>query len=117
MPLSTMRADTQSEIPAGHLCENKGKGSTHIWTSRVKPEFDIEISEEPFCEEGPSLSVGKESTCSVGDPSLIPGWGRPAGEGIGYPLQYSGLENFMDCIAAKSQTPLSDFQFHAVKRN
>ena len=34
-------------------------------------------------------SVGKESTCSAGDPDLIPGLGRSPGEGIGYPLQYS----------------------------
>ena len=34
-------------------------------------------------------SVGKESACNAGDPSLIPGSGRSAGEGIGYPLQYS----------------------------
>ena len=33
-------------------------------------------------------SVGKESTCNAGDPGLIPGSGRSAGEGIGYPLQY-----------------------------
>ena len=37
----------------------------------------------------PDSSVGKESACSAGDPSSIPGLGRPAGEGIGYPLQYS----------------------------
>ena len=37
----------------------------------------------------PSLdsSVGEESTCNAGDPGLIPGWGRSAGEGIGYPLR------------------------------
>ena len=35
-------------------------------------------------------SVGKESAYNVGDPSLIPGPGRSAGEGTGYPLQYSG---------------------------
>ena len=34
-------------------------------------------------------SVGKESACNAGDPSLIPGWGSSAGEGIGYPLQCS----------------------------
>ena len=34
-------------------------------------------------------SAGKESACNAGDPSLIPGLGRPPGEGIGYPLQYS----------------------------
>ena len=37
----------------------------------------------------PNSSVGKESTCNAGDPSLIPGLGRSTGEGIGYPLQYS----------------------------
>ena len=37
----------------------------------------------------PDSSVGKESTCNAGDPSLIPGSGRSTGEGIGYPLQYS----------------------------
>ena len=37
----------------------------------------------------PDSSVGKESTCKAGDPGLIPGLGRSAGEGIGYPLQYS----------------------------
>ena len=43
---------------------------------------------------------------------MIPGLGRSPGEGKGYPLQYSGLENSMDCIvnrAAKNQTQLSDF--------
>ena len=37
----------------------------------------------------PHSSVGKESDCNAGDPGLIPGSGRSAGEGIGYPLQYS----------------------------
>ena len=63
----------------------------------------------------PDSSVGKESACNAGDASLIPGLGRSAGEGIGYPLQYSGLENSMDCIVhgvAKSQTRLSNFHFH-----
>ena len=39
----------------------------------------------------PDSSIGKESTCNAGDPSLIPGSGRSLGEGIGYPLQYSWL--------------------------
>ena len=38
-------------------------------------------------------SVGKESTCNAGDSSLTPGSGRSAGEGLGYPLQCSGLES------------------------
>ena len=37
----------------------------------------------------PDSSVGKESACNEGDPGLIPGSGRSAGEGIGHPLQYS----------------------------
>ena len=37
----------------------------------------------------PDSSVGKGSTCNAGDPGSIPGSGRSAGEGIGYPLQYS----------------------------
>ena len=37
----------------------------------------------------PGSSAGKESTCNAGNPSSIPGLGRSAGEGIGYPLQYS----------------------------
>ena len=46
----------------------------------------------------PCGSVGKESACNAGDPSSIPGSGRSPGEGNCYPLQYSGLENSMDCI-------------------
>ena len=44
----------------------------------------------------PGSSAGKESTCSAGDPSSIPGSGRSTREGIGYPFQYTGLENSMD---------------------
>ena len=43
-------------------------------------------------------SAGKESACNAGDPGSIPRSGRSAGEGKGYPLQYSGLENPMDYI-------------------
>ena len=43
-------------------------------------------------------SAGKESTCNVGDQGSIPGLGRSPRKGKGYPLQYSGLENSMDCI-------------------
>ena len=55
----------------------------------------------------PCGSAGKESAYNVGDLGSIPGLGRSPGEGKGYPLQYSGLENSMDCIVhgvAKSQT-------------
>ena len=43
-------------------------------------------------------SAGKQSTCNAGDLGSIPGLGRSPGEGNGYPLQYSGLENSMDYI-------------------
>ena len=43
----------------------------------------------PYHGAFPSSSVGKESTCNAGDPNSISGLGRSAGEGIGYPLQYS----------------------------
>ena len=44
----------------------------------------------------PGGSDNKESTCNAGDLSLIPGSGRSPGEGNGYPLQYSCLENSID---------------------
>ena len=46
----------------------------------------------------PCGSAGKESACNVRGLGLIPGLGRSPGEGKGYPLQYSGLENSMDSI-------------------
>ena len=47
----------------------------------------------------PGGSDSKESSCNAGDLGSIPGLGRSLGEGNGYPLQYSGLENSMDCIS------------------
>ena len=55
----------------------------------------------------PGGSAGKESACNAGDLGLIPGLGRSPGEGKGYPLRYSGLENSINSIVhgvAKSQT-------------
>ena len=55
----------------------------------------------------PCGSTGKESSHNAGDLGLIPGLGRSPGEGKGYPLQYSGLENSMACIVhgvTKSRT-------------
>ena len=59
-------------------------------------------------------SFGKESTCNAGDLGLIPGLGRSPEEGKGYPRQYSGLENSIDCIVhgvTKSQTLLGNFHY------
>ena len=70
----------------------------------------------PFFIRGfPDSSAGKESACNVGDLGSIPGLGRSPGEGKGYPLQYSSLENSRDYIVhgvTKSRTQLSDFHFH-----
>ena len=55
----------------------------------------------------PGDSEGKEPAHNAGDLGLIPGLGRSPGEGNSYPLQYTGLEDSMDCIVygvAKSQT-------------
>ena len=61
----------------------------------------------------PRDSDGEESACNTGDLGSIPGLGGSPGEGKGYSLQYSGLENSMDSIVhriAKSQTCLNDFK-------
>ena len=57
----------------------------------------------------PCGSAGKESVCSVGDLGSIPGLGRCAGEGKGYPLQYSGLENSVDYSPMGSQRVRHDY--------
>ena len=62
----------------------------------------------------PGRSAIKETACNAGDLGSIPGLGRSPGEGIGYPLQYTGLENSMDCTVhgiTKSRTRLNDFHF------
>ena len=65
----------------------------------------------------PGGSAGKESTCNAGDPGLIPGSGRSPGEEKDYSLQYSGLENSMDCVVhgvTKSRRCRRDFHFQGV---
>ena len=82
--------------------------------------FLCHISGEQWCfdeRHWASLcgSAGEESACNVGDLHSISGLGRPPGEGKGYPLQYSGLENSMDCVVhgvANCRTQLSSFHFH-----
>ena len=62
----------------------------------------------------PCDSAGKESVCNMGDLGSIPGLERSPEEGKGSPLQYSGLEDSMNCIVygiTKSQTQLSNFHF------
>ena len=65
----------------------------------------------------PGGLAGKESVCNAGDLGSIPGLGRSPGEGKGYPVQYSGLENSMEYVVhgvAKSQTLLSYSHFTLV---
>ena len=65
-------------------------------------------------------SAGKESACNAEDPSLIPGLGRSPGEGKRYPLQYSGLENSMECtvrgVAESNTTEQLHFHFLLLSR-
>ena len=74
-----------------------------MWNESCISEIDPTWS-YPFHILGfPGGSAGKETACSAGDLGLIPGFGRFPGEGNGYPLQYSGLENSMDWISMGSQ--------------
>ena len=86
-------------------------------------DFQTSILRFPCEHKGfPCGSSGKESACNAGDLGSTPGLGRSPGEGKGYPLLYSGLENSMDreawqatqsMVFSKSQTRLSDFSFHS----
>ena len=88
-----------------------------FWSFLPKYPFFIFLFIRTFYVQGlcvkgfPCGSAGKESSCNAGDLGSIPGLGRSPGEGRGYPLQYSGLENSMDCVVhgvAKSRTRPSD---------
>ena len=67
-----------------------------------KPKKQNKVSNELLCSvmlKGfPCGSTAKESSCKAGYLGLIPGLARSPREGKGYPLQYAGLENSMDCI-------------------
>ena len=58
-------------------------GKSHVWSLVGYSPWGFKESGHGF----PHSSVGKESTCNAGDPGLIPGSARSAGEGTGYPLQ------------------------------
>ena len=77
-------------------------------------ELKYFFEENAFVLSFPAVSACKESAYNVGDLGSIPGLGRSPGEENGYPLQYSDLENPMDCIVhgvTKSWTRLSNFHF------
>ena len=97
---------------------------TRICLQWRRPWFDSWVEKIPWKRDSlpapvflgfPCGSAGKESACNAGDLGLNLGLGRSPGEGKGYPLQYPGMENFMDCIVhgvSKSQTQLSNFHFY-----
>ena len=84
-----------------------GESSTHSLSLSGTPSASSLMPPSPntgsdancFLQEGlPDSSAGKESACNAGDPGSIPRSERSTGEGVGYPFQYSGLENSMDYI-------------------
>ena len=90
---------------------------TPVWFLGQKIHWRRDRLPTPVLLGFPCGSTGKEPTYNVGDLVSIPGLGRSPGEGKDYPLQYSGLENSMDCIVhgvAKSWTWLSNFHFHFI---
>ena len=96
-------------ISGGHLCtafcmslELSVNGILHQVPRGGRVE-DLTLGSSPTLMKGihiqmgfPGGSDGKASACNAGDLGLIPGLGRPPGEGNGNPLQYSCLENSMD---------------------
>ena len=65
----------------------------------------------------PGGSAGKESACNVGDMGSIPGLGRSPGDGNSYPLQESGLENFMVCIWGHKELDTTERLSLSLKKN
>ena len=93
-------------LPDSSVEKNPGSGRSTGGRDRLPTPVFLDF---------PCGSAGKESACNEGNLGSITGLGRSLGEGKGYPLQYSGLENSMDCIVhgiAKNQTQLNDFHFH-----
>ena len=98
--------------------ESQGRGSLvgcivlSMGSHRVGHDWSDAAATAVLYKASLVAQLGKESASSAEDLGSISGLGRSPGEGKGCPLQYSGLENSMDCIVhgvAKSQTRLSDF--------
>ena len=110
------------------LCWNTGRMQFKDWVTKTKKKRKLcqqpnspgnhvtLLKAKVFTLSFPGASDSKQSACNVGDLGLIPGSGRSSGEGNGYPLRYSSLENPMDRGAwwatvhgvTKSQTWLSN---------
>ena len=121
--LKEQRVKPHLSIPFPMCMESAGSSAAPSCTQRCIPGGTPWALSKCICLSGhlglsrfplgcPGSSAGKESAYSAEDLGLIPGLGRFPGEGNGYPLLYSGLENSMDCIVhgvTKSWTGLSDF--------
>ena len=94
--------------------ESQGRGSLvgcRLWGHTESDTTEVTQQQGRGLRRVPGASLVAqlvESTCNEGDLGSIPGLGRSPGEGNGYPLQYSTLEN----TVSKSQTRLRDFHFH-----
>ena len=109
------------QIPDSNIGPHWYLSLSRIHLQCRRPQFDFWVGKicwrrdrlpTPIFLGFPCDSAGKESACNVGDLGLIPGLGRSPGQGKGYPLQYSDLENSMDCLVqgvAKSWTQLVTF--------
>ena len=86
---------TSIRAVAPHLCQSLGCLSHSLYQHCSQDSFFYTLM---MAKGFPCGSAGKESACNVGDLGSIPGLGKSPGEGKGYPLQYSGLENSMDHI-------------------
>ena len=94
-------------------CYDRAINSYSPIEAKIQNKLKIQINMYYIATCFPCGSASKESACNAGDLDSIPGLGRSPGEGKGYPLQYSSLENSMGspCGRKKSQTRLSDFHF------
>ena len=94
-PLPSGSLQWQSQLAKGKCLWGPAPGSqTGQWRGDLKSRGKELIPGIPL--KGLTSSAGKESACNAGDPSLTPGSRRSTGEGTGYPLQDSCLENSMD---------------------
>ena len=88
--------------------------SLHLVSKIILYNWLVDLCVASLYQGFPGGSAGKEPTCNAGALSSIPGLGRSPGERKGYPYQYPGLENSLDCIVhevAKSRTRLNHFHF------
>ena len=108
------KAQRSESLAQSHTCTKRSDRLPGFLACTLTTELLFTITSF-FCCCFPCGSAGKVSTCNVEDLGLTPGLGRSTGEKKGYPLQYSGLDNSMNCIVhvvTKSLTCLSNFHFH-----